>query len=158
MESRNAKDSGRNRRSLGISPLGIAALAALGVPRAVAHDLELVGPVINALLVFVPIAVWLAVVLWKRVPNQFLTLLAIGVVYGVLLAVTHQVFWGQSFAGSPPSLGGNLAGSLSPAVEGVVLRIFAFFSSVLTGAAVGAATGAVGWLVGRLVPAFRPLQ
>lgn len=158
MEARNAKDSGRSRRSLGISPLGIVALAALGIPRAVAHDLQLVGPIVNALLVFVPIAVWLAVVLWKRVSNQFLTLLAVGVVYGVLLAVTHQVFWGQSFAGSPPSLGGNLTGSLSPAAEGVVLRVFAFFSSVLTGAAVGAATGAVGRLVARLVPGFQPRQ
>jgi hypothetical protein len=136
-------------QALGLSPIAILGLAALGVPRVIAHDLQLVGPAVNALLVFVPIAVWLAVVLGKRVPNPFVTLLAVGAAYGVLLGLTHQVLWSASFD-APPTLGGNLAGTLSPATEAVVLRTFAFGSSLLTGAGVGAATGAVGWLLSRL--------
>ncbi|WP_199429742.1 hypothetical protein [Qaidamihabitans albus] len=143
------------RRSLGMSPLGIFGLAALGVPRVIAHDLDLVGPVGNALLVFVPIAVWLTVALWKRVPNAFLTLLVVGVVYGLLLAVTHQVLWAEAFADDPPALGGNLTDVLAPSAEGIVLRVFAFFSSLVTGTVVGAVTGAVGWALSRLVPGFR---
>lgn len=53
---------GGARSSLGVSWPVIFLLAALGVPRVVAHDLGLVGPVGNALLVFTPVAVWLAVV------------------------------------------------------------------------------------------------
>lgn len=143
----------------GRSSQGVSDLNGRGadiVPRVVAHDLDLVGPAVNSVLVVAPIAVWLAVVLPKRVPHPFLTLLVIGVCYGILLAATHQVLWTQAHDGDPPRLGGNLEGTFSPGVEAVVLRFFAVFSSLLTGAGVGAAAGAVGWLLARMVPAFRP--
>ncbi|MEU6726599.1 hypothetical protein ABZ917_23105 [Nonomuraea wenchangensis] len=142
-------------KPFGLSLIAVLALAALGVPRAIAHDLGLVGPAVNAVLVFLPIAVWLVVVLWKRVPNPFLTLLAIGVAYGVLLGVTHQVLWSASFGDDPPTLGGNLEGALSPGTETMLLRTFAFGSSVMTGAGVGAAVGVVGWVGSRLLRAAR---
>lgn len=144
------------RRALGVSPPVILGLALLGVPRVVAHDLDLVGPVVNALLVFVPIAVWIGFVLVGRVPNPFLTLLAVGVGYGVLLGVTHQLLWAEAFAGARPSLGGNLAGVLPPAGEALLLRVIAFGSSLVTGALTGVATGAAGWLLARIVPGLRP--
>jgi hypothetical protein len=148
--------SDRIRGALGVSPLVVLGLALLGVPRVVAHDLALVGPVVNALLVFVPIAVWIGFVLVKRMPNPFLTLLAVGVVYGLLLALTHQLLWVEAFSGGPPSLGGNLAGVLPPAGEAVLLRAFAAGSSLVTGALTGVATGAVAWLLARIVPGLRP--
>lgn len=122
----------------------IVLLAALGVPRAVAHDLQLVGDAANLVLVFVPPLVWFAVVLWRRVPKPLLVLLAVGVCYGVLLAVTHQLLWTASFAGDPPRLGGNLA-DVPPAVQDVVLRAFAAVSSLVTGTLVGAVAGAAAW-------------
>ncbi|MFD1152035.1 hypothetical protein [Saccharothrix hoggarensis] len=133
-------------RRTGLPVPWLWALALLGVPRVVAHDLRLVGPVVNAVLVFAPIAVWLAVVLWRRVPNPFLALLVVGACHGVLLAVTHQLLWAQAFAGTAPDFAGGQ----------VVLRISAALSSLVTGTAVGAVTGAVGWVLARLVPAFRP--
>lgn len=133
---------------LGLSPAVIVALALLGVPRVVAHDLGPVGGVTNALLVFVPIAVWLGVVVWRQAPRPFLTLLTIGLVYGVLLGLTHQLLWPWAFE-TPPRLGGNLAGALSPATESMVVRLFAFGSSVLTGLGVGALVGSVGWAAAR---------
>ncbi len=144
----------RIRRALGMPLLAVGGLALLGVPRVVAHDLELVGAVANAVLVYLPIAVWLVVVLWLRVPNAFRTLLVIGFAYGVVLAMTHQVLWTQAFA-EPPSLGGNLAGALAPAVESALLRTFAFLSSVITGVFVGAVTGTVGWLLAKALPTPR---
>ncbi|MBB4933183.1 hypothetical protein F4561_004003 [Lipingzhangella halophila] len=145
----------RIRRSLGMPLLAVCGLALLGVPRVVAHDLELVGPVANSLLVWIPVAVWLVVVLWCRVPNAFRTLLVIGLAYGMVLGVTHQVLWTQAFD-EPPSLGGNLEGVLAPAAESALLRMFAFLSSLGTGALVGAVTGVVGWLLAKAVPALRP--
>lgn len=136
-------------RRLGLSPAAVLALALLGVPRVVAHDLGPVGGVANALLVFVPIAVWLGVVVWRQAPRPFLTLLVIGLVYGVLVGLTHQLLWPWAFE-TPPRLGGNLAGTLSPMVESVVLRLVAFGSSVLTGLGVGALVGVVGWAALRV--------
>ncbi|RNL87356.1 hypothetical protein [Halostreptopolyspora alba] len=141
----------RIRRSLGLPPLAVCGLALLGVPRVLAHDLGLVGPVVNSLLVWIPVAVWLVVVLWLRVPNAFRTLLVTGVVYGVFLAVTHQVLWTRAFD-EPPSLGGTLDGVLAPAAESVLFRAVGFLNSVVTGALVGAVTGALGWLLARALP------
>ncbi|MGI5267741.1 hypothetical protein ACQEUU_01165 [Nonomuraea sp. CA-218870] len=145
----------RKTSSLGMSPAAIAGLALLGVPRVIAHDLGLVGPVVNGVLTFLPVLVWLGVVLWRRVPNAFLTLLAIGGAYGVLLAVTHQLFWSSAFA-DQPRLGGNLAGALAPGAEEALMRTFAFGSSLFTGVVVGVLVGAVGWVLARAVPALRP--
>lgn len=142
-------------RQLGMPSSAICALAALGVPRAVAHDLELVGPAVNAVLVFAPVAIWIAVVLWRGVPNPFPTLLAVGAVYGLLLAVTHQILWTEAFDGDRPRLGGELEGRLPPAVETALMRTFASGSGLVTGAMVGAITGAVAWLAARLLPGHR---
>lgn len=148
--------SDRTRRSLGMSLWALWALAALGVPRVVAHDLDLVGPLANSVLVFLPLAIWLAVALWRRVPHPFRTLLVVGLFYGALVAVTHQVLWTHSFDGDPPALGGNLRDTLPPTWEAVVLRAFAFASSLFTGAFVGAIVGALGLALARVVPGFRP--
>ena len=91
----------------------LAALAAIRVPL---HDLGIVseGSFVNSLLVFVPLAIWMIVVLRQRVPNPFLALTAVGVAYGVMLAVIHQLLWTAAYDGSPPSLGGNLERVCSP--------------------------------------------
>lgn len=142
------------RQRLGITPLAVLALAALGAPRVIAHDLGPPGPVVNSLLVFVPLAVWVAFVLWRRVPSPFLTLSVVGVVYGAVLALVHQVLWNVAMD-TAPELGGALAGTLPAWAEALVLRGFAVGSSLVTGLLVGVATGAVAWILARMVPGFR---
>lgn len=119
-------------------------LALLAVPRAALHDLDLVheGTLVNLLLVFVPLIVWIAVVLGARVGRPFTTLLAVGGVYGVLLAVTHQLLWTIGMDDAPLRLGGNLAG-LSPGIREAIFRVAGVFSSLGTGLVVGAVVGAV---------------
>lgn len=130
----------------------LPALALLAVPRVVLHDLHVIeeGSAVNALLVFGPPVVWIAVVLRARVANPFLTLLAVGAWYGLFLALGHQLLWETSFGDDPPRLGGNLAGRLSPGAEELVLRAFATVSSLFTGVLVGAVTGLAGWGLTRL--------
>jgi hypothetical protein len=137
-----------------LSPWLIVGLAALAVPRVIAHDLQLAssGSVANQLLAFVPPLIWLAVVLWQRPPRPLLTHLLIGACYGVMLAIGHQIMWTAAYDGNPPQLGGNLAGRLDPAVENIVMRSFAFVSSVITGTLVGAVVGAIGMVLARLLP------
>ena len=83
------------RRRIGLSLPAIILLAAIAAIRVPLHDLGIVpdGSVVAGLLVFVPLAVWLVVVLRRRVPNPFLALAAVGVAYGVMLAVIHQLLW-----------------------------------------------------------------
>jgi hypothetical protein len=124
-------------------------IAAIRVPL---HDLGIVpeGSVVAGLLVFVPLVIWLIVVLGRQVPKPFLTLTAVGVAYGVMLAVIHQLLWTAAYDGSPPRLGGNLEDALAPGLEAVLFRTSAFFSSIVTGTILGAVVGLVAWAIERL--------
>ncbi|WP_433087603.1 hypothetical protein ACQP1P_16795 [Dactylosporangium sp. CA-052675] len=119
----------------------------------VLHDLGVVteGSFVNGLLVFVPPLCWIAAVLWRRPARPFLTVLVVGAVYGVFLAVAHQLLWDAAFDGHAPTLGGNLT-DLDPGVQRGIVRIAAAVSSVVTGTLVGAVTGAVAALLCRIVP------
>jgi len=130
----------------------VVALALLAAPRVVLHDLGVIqeGTLVNALFVFVPPTVWIAVVLWRRVPNPFLTLLAVGVLYGVFLMLGHQILWTTAWDGAPPTLGGNLSG-LPPLAHAVITRGFAALSSIVTGTLVGAVCGLLAWGAGRVL-------
>ena len=140
------------RRGLGLSLPTVVLLAAIAAIRVPLHDLGLVqeGSAAAGLLVFVPLAIWVGVVLRRRVPNPLLTLTVVGLAYAAMLATMHQLFWGAAFGGDPPSLGGKLEGALAPGVETAVFRVSAFFSSLLTGTVVGALTGVVAWAIRRL--------
>jgi len=139
-------------RTLGLSWIALIALALLAVPRVILHDLDIIeeGTFVNSLFVFVPPLIWIAVALAARVPNPFLTLLVVGLLYGVFLALGHQLFWEQS-VGDNASLGGNLEGRLSPGAEDLVIRAFAAVSSLFTGVLVGAIAGLVAWGASRVL-------
>lgn len=109
------------------------------------HDLGAIeeGTAVNAAFVVLPPLAWIVVVLVKRVPNAFLTLLAVGACHGLALAVTHQLLWDVAFDGAP-RLGGNLA-HLAHGTQDVIMRFFAATSSVFTGVVVGAVVGVVAW-------------
>jgi hypothetical protein len=147
-----AEEGAAPRRGLGMSLPMVILLAAIAAIRAPLHDLGIVqeGSAAAWLLVFVPLAIWVAVALRRRVPNPLLTLTVVGFAYAVMLAVIHQLLWGAALGGDLPSLGGNLEGVLAPGVEAAVFRVSAFFSSLVTGTMVGAVTGAVAWAIERL--------
>ncbi|GEK80300.1 hypothetical protein [Agrococcus baldri] len=145
MSSASPRPSARpTGRGLGLPHLAVIGLSLLAVPRVVLHDLGLVAPgtAANLLLVVAPIAIWIAVVLLRRVPSPFLTLLVTGAWYGVFLGIGHQLLWDASFAGAPPQLAGSLAG-IDPVLEAVIVRTFAAGSSLITGVIVGAVSGLV---------------
>jgi hypothetical protein len=133
---------------LGLPLWTILLLGLLAAPRVVLHDLDLIqeGSAVNAVFVFVPLLVWVAVAVW-RAGNPFLALLAAGAVYGVCLAVGHNLFGDLDGA----ALGGNLDGRLSPGTGDLVLRAAMTVSSVFTGLAVGTICGVVAWVLARLI-------
>lgn len=132
---------------LGIPVITLLLLSLLGVPRVITHDLSMVaeGSLINSILVFAPIIIWIVYIVWKGVNKPFLSLLLIGVFYGIFLAIGHQILWSFSFD-APIQFGGNLS-DLPQTTVNVIARIFAFFSSLITGTVVGVFTGLVGSIV-----------
>ncbi|OLT24974.1 hypothetical protein BJF83_05665 [Nocardiopsis sp. CNR-923] len=130
------------KAALGLPLPVLVLLALLAVPRVVLHDLSVIAPAtfVNWLLVVVPPLVWIAVVLIWKVPNPFVTLLVVGIIYGVLLALGHQLLWGQAFGDDPPTLGGNLS-DLAPGAQALIIRGFSVLSSLVTGTIVGALAG-----------------
>ncbi len=147
-----AAEGAAPRRGLGLSLPMVILLAAIAAIRVPLHDLGIIqeGSAAAALLIFVPLAVWVGVVLRRRVPNPLLTLTVVGLAYGVMLAVIHQLLWVAAYGDSPPSLGGYLEGVLDSGLEAVVFRVSAFFSSLATGTVLGAFVGAVAWVIERL--------
>ncbi|BEL12156.1 hypothetical protein Q0Z83_103470 [Actinoplanes sichuanensis] len=108
-------------------------LGLLAAPRAVLHDLGLIHERtgVNALLVFVPLLIWVLVAV-TRSPNPIRLLLGAGVVYGISLAVIHNALWnGESTVAEP------------------LARVAMTLSSLVTGAAVGAICGGIAWLITR---------
>ncbi|WP_395245717.1 hypothetical protein ACGGZK_07850 [Agromyces sp. MMS24-K17] len=138
---------------LGLPLLAIIGLGALAAVRGVLHDVNVIqeGQLINLAFVFVPLVVWVVVaVAWSTRP--FLSLLAAGGVYGVLLGITHIALWDVNIATSgieAPALGGNLEGVLAPWLEAVVLRGASAMSSIVVGLVVGALCGLLAWLIRR---------
>jgi len=118
----------------------ILGLGALGVPRVVLHDLDVGAQPVYVALTIGPPVVWLAYLIRARPGRVTMSGLLIGCVYGVFLAVTHQVLWTEAFD-EPPKLGGNLEGELEPWLENLVLRGAAVLSSIGTGAAIGLVVG-----------------
>jgi len=132
---------------LGISLNTLLGLSLLGVPRVILHDLSLIkeGSLINSLFVFVPIVIWIGYIVWQNIKRPFLSLVVIGLFYGIFLAISHQIFWDTAFNTSI-QLGGNLS-DLSPLISSMIIRVFAFFSSLTTGILVGVISGAVASMI-----------
>lgn len=124
-----------NRLRLGLPLSLVLLLGLLAVPRVVLHDLDVLheGTAVNALFVFLPLFVWIVVAArWSGRP--FVSLLAVGGVYGVGLGLVHNVLW-----------------SRRDLPDGLPVRAAASVSSLFTGLALGALCGALAWLLDRAV-------
>jgi hypothetical protein len=127
---------------LGLPLWGVALLALLAVPRVFVHDLGVdIGPLGQSVLALGPPALWVYVVLRARVPSPLFTLVTVSAVYGVALAIVHNVLWNSVFGDEPPTLGGNLRRDLTSGVESFVLRFATGVSSLFTGLVVGLLAG-----------------
>lgn len=126
----------------------IVGLALLAAPRVVLHDLGIIeeGTVVNGLFVFLPPIIWIAVVVGRGVARPLLTLVLVGLCYGAILVIGHQLLWDLNLGSREIRLGGNLAG-LEPGAQEIIIRVFAGLSSVVTGLVVGMIAAVVAWLI-----------
>lgn len=128
------------RRPLGMPVVTLIALAMLGVPRVVLHDLHIIDSAhpLSWILSVGPVAVWVAVAVALKVPRPFVTVLTIGLIFGVLLILTHQVLWSYLYAKNQdfPNDDGAVA---------VVSRLAVVPGGLFAGAALGALGGLIAW-------------
>ncbi|TDX03645.1 hypothetical protein [Kribbella sp. VKM Ac-2566] len=79
----------------------VLVLVALGLPRTVLSDLDVVAPESGLLyycLALLPFAVWLVVAIARRSRRPFLDFLVVGASYGVSLVIVHQLMWTEGLA------------------------------------------------------------
>ena len=121
--------------------LSILVLAAIAVPRVIIHDLHLadLDSVPYKILATVPFLIWFGVAVFRKTTKPLADFLVLGLVFGILLAITHQLLWHSALNGQLPQLNTTL----DPAAQEIVLRIAAVLSSILTGAIIGAFFGCI---------------
>ncbi|NIK61671.1 hypothetical protein [Kribbella shirazensis] len=79
----------------------VLVLVALGIPRTVLADLDVVPPESGLLyycLALIPFAVWLGVAIRRRSRRPLTDFLMVGGLYGVSLAIVHQLMWTDGLA------------------------------------------------------------
>ena len=132
-----------------LSFLTLILLALLGAPRVILHDLHIIeeGTLVNLFFVFIPPMIWLFIIL-RTSPSLFKPLFQIGLIYGVILALIHQLLWNIGFE-TPPQLEGPLS-ALPTVVQNSLMRFAAFLSSIATGVAIGLIMGGAGWTIGQI--------
>ncbi|WP_309128212.1 hypothetical protein [Microbacterium sp.] len=125
---------------LGFPFVALVGLAALGLPRVILHDLHIIeqNHILSWVLALGPMAIWIAAAVIKKVPSPFITVLIIGVIFGVMLVTTHQLLWEAAYQGHPPALGESPGATVIP-------RIAALFSGMFTSALTGAVCGLIAW-------------
>lgn len=134
-------------------PLAVlVVLALLTVPRVVLHDLHTISldsPLYTTLAV-APFILWLLVAIFRKNKRPVHDFLVLGLLFGILLAITHQLTWDASWGNNPPHLHGNLEGKLDPTIESLLLRGAAFISSLVTGVIFGGGVALVAWIVAKV--------
>lgn len=140
-------DATAAQRRKGLPVLALIGLATLRVPASILEDLRVLdaGHWVAGLLPWIAVAVWVAVVVARRVPKPFLTVLMIGVISGVLLVITYQLLWDVMFGDYPAEIGHS----------GVAIRLIAIPGGLIAGAVSGVIGGLVAWALSAAIGRLR---
>lgn len=129
-------------------------LVAIGLPRTVLADLDIVAPESSLLyyvLALVPFAVWLVVAVVRPTRKPVLDFLVVGVLYGLSLILVHQLLWNAPGAGhSVPQSAIDFAEQVSPDARELVLRAYTAGISLVIGLGTGLACALVAAIAGRV--------
>lgn len=139
----------------GMKLIEIVVLALLGLPRIVLHDLSIIeeGSFLNSILVFGPVVIWFSYILVRNQEAPVWSIFILSCLYGLILALTHQIFWHESFPDGV-KLGGNLS-HISMEVSTVIARFFALMSSLTTGLILALMLSGIMWVLCKVVGVFK---
>jgi hypothetical protein len=148
-------------------PVGLMlVLVALGLPRTILADLDIVAPESSLLyyvLALTPFAVWLALAIVRSSRRPFADFLVLGVVYGLSLVAVHQALWdvGPSLGHNPPQSAVDFANQFGPAWRELATRAYSSAIAMVIGVGTGlaaalVAVGAQAWRKRRARRAAQP--
>jgi hypothetical protein len=137
-------------------------LLALGLPRTILADLDVVPPdsgLLYFVLALTPFAAWIVVAVVRNSRRPFLDFLVLGSLYGLSLLLVHQALWelGPSLGEHPPQSAVDFADQFSGAWRELALRTYTSGIAMVIGVGTGlvVAASAVG---GRMWRARRARQ
>lgn len=138
-------------------PTGLVLLlVAVGLPRTILADLDIVPPesgLLYYMLALAPFAVWLMVAIFRRSRRPFLDFLLLGILYGCSLIVVHQALWDAAagYGQSPPAGAVDFAEQFDPGWYEFALRMHTSAIAML----IGVGTGLVAAVVAVAAHAWR---
>jgi hypothetical protein len=130
------------------------ALVALGLPRTVLADLDIVAPESSLLyyvLALTPFAAWLAVAVVRRSRRPFLDFIVLGTLYGLSLVLIHQALWdvGPTLGYRPPQSALDFAQQFSPAWRDLAVRGYTVVIAMIIGVGSGLVAALVAVVANR---------
>lgn len=131
-------------------------LVAVGLPRTILADLDIVAPESGLLyyaLALAPFAAWLLAAILRESRRPFRDFLVLGIVYGLSLIVVHQALWAApaGYGQRPPASAVNFAEQFDPEWYGLALRAHTSSIAML----IGVGTGLVAAIVAVSAHAWR---
>jgi drug/metabolite transporter (DMT)-like permease len=131
----------------------VLALVAVGLPRTILADLDIVEPESGLLYYFlalVPFAAWLAVAVFRKTSKPVMDFFVLGVLYALSLSIVHQVLWNATAGyGHEPTAGAvNFAEKFSPAFQEIALRGYTVGIATIIGVGTGLAVAIVAAVAG----------
>jgi hypothetical protein len=126
----------------------VLALLALGLPRTILADVDVVQPqsgLLYYVLALTPFAVWVGVAIGRRSRRPAGDFLVLGVLYGLSLIVIHQALWdvGPSLGHHPPASALAFADQFGEDWRDVALRTYTSAIAMVIGAGTGLAVACI---------------
>jgi hypothetical protein len=144
-----ARALGRNFPATDMPTWLMLGLVALGLPRTVLADLDIVAPESGPLyyvLALTPFVAWLTVALLRRSRRPARDFLMLGFLYGLSLLVIHQMLWTTgTTSGHPPHSAVDFAKGFPAAWREFILRSFSSGTALAIGVGSGLVAAVIAW-------------
>lgn len=123
-------------------------LVAIGLPRTVLADLDIVQPESGLLYSFLalgPFAAWLAVAIIRRTSRPITDFAVLGAAYGLSLTVVHHVLWNAAagYGNRPPASAVDFARNFGAGLREIALHGY----TIMIGMMIGIGSGLVAALI-----------
>jgi hypothetical protein len=125
----------------------VTVLVLLMLPRTLLNELGVVteGTLPYYVLALTPFAIWLAVAVVRKNQKPMADFLMLGLLFGLLLAVVHQLLWnsGSAVTQHAPQIAIDIAANFDPGARELVTRLVSVGISLVIGLGSGLVIGAI---------------
>ncbi|HEX4815175.1 MAG TPA: hypothetical protein VFV66_20730 [Nonomuraea sp.] len=131
-------------------------LVAIGLPRTILADLDVVPPesgLLYYVIALAPFAAWLVVAIVRETTRPVRDFLVLGALYGLSLVVVHQVLWnvGAGMGHQAPAGAASFAENFGPAFQDLAIRGY----TIIIAMGIGVGSGLVVAMVALVATVVR---